>query len=126
MQRAVRMDANVLQASHLLRILTRNGGAALAHETGVLEEGRKADLIVIDLDDPTFTPLVSGNRNQLYSHLAFAAYGRAVRTVVIDGSLVMDDRDLMRIDEERVLREANAAFQRILERAEIGSVETVV
>ena len=60
MQRAVRMDANLLQAAQLLTMATRNGSAALGHDTGVLATGKKADLIVIDMDDPGFTPLVRG------------------------------------------------------------------
>ncbi len=126
MQRAVHMDSNVLQAADLLRMITRNGAAALGHQTGVLAEGYKADVIVIDLDDATFTPLLRGNRSQLYSHLAFASYGRAVSTVIVDGTIVMQDRVLLTVDEERVLREANAAFKRILEQAEIGTVQTAV
>jgi 5-methylthioadenosine/S-adenosylhomocysteine deaminase len=126
MQRAVRMDANVLHAADLLKMVTRNGGAALGHRTGVLAEGSKADVIVIDLHDATFTPLVRGNRNQLYSHLAFASFARAVNTVIIDGSVVMHDRELLTIDEERVLAEANAAFERTIDRAEIGSIQTSI
>jgi 5-methylthioadenosine/S-adenosylhomocysteine deaminase len=126
MQRAVRMDANVLQAGELLRMVTRNGSDALRHETGMLAEGKKADVIVIELDDVGFTPLVPGNRNQLYSHLAFASHGRAVSTVVIDGTLVMQDRQLLTVDEEMILRKANEAFVRILDRAHVGSVQTVV
>jgi 5-methylthioadenosine/S-adenosylhomocysteine deaminase len=124
MQRAVRMDANILQAGDLLRMVTRNGSDALGHETGMLAEGKKADVIVIELDDVGFTPLVPGNRNQLYSHLAFASHGRAVSTVVIDGTLVMQDRQLLTVDEEKILRKANEAFVRILDRAHVGSVQT--
>ncbi len=126
MQRAVRMDANLLQAGDLLRMVTRNGSDALGHETGVLAEGKKADIIVIDLDDVGFTPLLPGNRNQLYSHLAFASHGRAVSTVVIDGTLVMQDRKLLTVDEKNIVRKANEAFVRILDRAHVGSVQTVL
>jgi 5-methylthioadenosine/S-adenosylhomocysteine deaminase len=125
-QRATHMDADLLQASELLPMATRNGSAALGHDTGIVAAGKKADLIVLDVDDPGFTPLVRGNRNQIYSHLAFAAHGRAVRTVMIDGELVMRDRELLRIDEAEVLRQANAAFLRVLDRAGIGGVQTEV
>lgn len=114
LQRAIRMDAEVLGASDLLTMATRNGSMALGHDAGVLAEGKKADLIVIDLDDPSFTPLVRGNRNQLYAHLAFAAQGRAVRTVVIDGAIVMEDRTLLTVDEEEVEAKATEAFVRVL------------
>jgi 5-methylthioadenosine/S-adenosylhomocysteine deaminase len=125
-QRAVHMDADVLNAAQLLTMITRNGARALGHQSGVIAQGAKADLIVLDLDDPGFTPLVAGNRNQLYSHLAFAAHGRAVRTVVIDGSIVLQDGNLLTIDEEMVLRRANRAFVDILDRIGLDSVQTVV
>jgi cytosine/adenosine deaminase-related metal-dependent hydrolase len=54
-QRGVRLDANVLQAGDLLRMVTRNGSDALRHDTGMLAEGKKADVIVIELDDVGFT-----------------------------------------------------------------------
>jgi len=120
-QRAVRMDAELLGAADLLTMATRNGSAALGHDAGVLAEGKKADLIVIDLDDPSFTPLVRGNRDQLYAHLAFAAQGRAVRTVVIDGTVVMDDRTLVLVDEEEIRAKATDAFVRVLEAAGVDA-----
>ncbi|MGZ4148538.1 MAG: amidohydrolase family protein [Actinomycetota bacterium] len=126
MQRAVRMDADLLHAADLLRMATRNGSAALGHDAGMLAEGKKADLILVDLHDPAFTPLIRGNRNQLYSHLAFAATGRAVRTVLIDGVLVMQDRRIVTVDEEEVIAKANEAFVRVLEHAGIGDVQTAV
>jgi 5-methylthioadenosine/S-adenosylhomocysteine deaminase len=120
-QRAVRMDADLLHASDLLEMATRNGSAALGHDTGILAEGKKADVIVIDLDDLGFTPLVPGNRDHLYSHLAFAASGRSVRAVVIDGVPVMEDRELLTVDEDEVMAEANEAFVRVLEKAGVRS-----
>ena len=83
----------------------------------MLAEGKKADVIVIELDDVGFTPLVPGNRNQLYSHLAFASHGRAVSTVVIDGTLVMQDRQLLTVDEERSSgRQTRPSFGSSIER----------
>jgi 5-methylthioadenosine/S-adenosylhomocysteine deaminase len=125
-QRATRMDSDLLHAGDLLRMATRNGSVALGHDAGILSQGKKADLIVLDLHEPGFTPLVRGNRNQLYSHLAFAASGRAVRTVVIDGSPVMEDRRLLTIDEEEVMAKANEAFVRVLQDAGIEGVQTDV
>ena len=73
-------------------------------------------MIVIDLQSPTFTPLIGGNAAQLFSHLVFAANGSCVDTTIIDGKVVMENRQLLTVDEPRILREANAAFLRILDR----------
>ena len=66
-----------------------------------------------------FTPLVKGNRDHLTSHLVFAANGSCVDTTIIDGEVVMEGRKVLTVDEPTVLREANAAFARILERMEV-------
>ncbi len=117
MQRAVRQETDLLQAPDLLRMATRNGGRALGGDVGELAVGKKADVILIDLKDPVFTPLMPENKNQLFSHLAFAATGPTVDTAVIDGRVVMSGREIVTLDEQKVLREANRAFARILERS---------
>jgi len=70
----------------------------------------------VELKSAMFTPLVKGNRDHLTSHLVFAANGSCVDTTIIDGEIVMERRQLLTVDEPTVLREANAAFARILER----------
>jgi 5-methylthioadenosine/S-adenosylhomocysteine deaminase len=63
-----------------------------------------------------FTPLAPGNADQVYSHLVFAANGSAVDTTIVDGQVLMRGRQLQTMDEAAILREANAAFQRVLAR----------
>lgn len=108
--RASRVDAGLQQPGHVLRMATRNGAQALGHETGQLVAGRKADIILIDLQNQFFTPLQPGNKDHLYSHLVFAANGSCVDTTIIDGQVVMRHRQLLTVDEPKVLAEANAAF----------------
>ena len=114
--RAARVDASLQQAPDVLTMATRNGAAALGHETGHLAPGRKADVILVDLKSQMFTPLMPGNKAHLFSHLVFAANGSCVDTPIIDGKIVMEGRQLTTVDEQKVLREANDAFRRILDR----------
>jgi 5-methylthioadenosine/S-adenosylhomocysteine deaminase len=116
MHRAARVDASLQQAPDVLTMATRNGAAALGHETGRLAAGRKADVILIDTRNVMFTPLADENPAQIYSHLVFAANGSAVDTTIIDGKVVMRGREILTIDEATVLREANAGFRRVLAR----------
>jgi 5-methylthioadenosine/S-adenosylhomocysteine deaminase len=116
MHRASRVDASLQQAPDVLRMATRNGADALGHETGRIETGRKADVILVNLESPMFTPLMPGNADHLYSHLVFAANGSCVDTTIIDGRVVMENRRLLTVDEDEVRREANDAFRRILDR----------
>jgi 5-methylthioadenosine/S-adenosylhomocysteine deaminase len=116
MHRAARVDASLQQAPDVLTMATRNGAAALGHETGQLAAGRKADVILVDTRNVMFTPLADNNPAQIYSHLVFAANGSAVDTTIIDGSIVMRGRELKTLDEATILREANAGFRRVLAR----------
>jgi 5-methylthioadenosine/S-adenosylhomocysteine deaminase len=114
--RASRVDASLQQAGDVLRMATRNGADALGHPTGRLEPGRKADVILVDLRSQMFTPLMPANTGHLFSHLVFAANGSCVDTTIIDGKIVMEGRRLTTVDEKKVLREANEAFLRVLDR----------
>jgi len=116
MHRAARVDASLQQAPDVLGMATRNGAAALGHETGQLAAGYKADVSLVDTRNVMFTPLAQGNAEQLYSHLVFAANGSAVDTTIVDGRVLMRGRQLLTLDEQEILRQANAAFQRVLAR----------
>ena len=111
--RAARVDASLQQAPDVLTMATRNGAAALGHETGYLAPGRKADVILVDTRNVMFTPLAPGNADQLYSHLVFAANGSAVDTTIVDGQVLMRGRKLQTMDEATILREANRALTRV-------------
>ena len=111
--RAARVDASLQQAPDVLTMATRNGAAALGHETGYLAQGRKADVILVDTRNVMFTPLAPGNADQLYSHLVFAANGSAVDTTIVDGQVLMRGRTVLTMDEALVLREANRALTRV-------------
>jgi 5-methylthioadenosine/S-adenosylhomocysteine deaminase len=114
--RASRVDASLQQAPDVLRMATRNGSAALGHDTGELSPGKKADVILLDLENQMFTPLMPDNKEHLFSHLVFAANGSCVDTSIIDGRVVMEDRRLTMVDEHEVLAKANEAFRRVLDR----------
>jgi len=75
---------------------------------GSLEVGKKADLIVLDLDQPHLTPLY-----HLPSHLVYAARGGDVVHSIINGRLVMQDRKLLTLDEPAILARANEIAEQI-------------
>jgi 5-methylthioadenosine/S-adenosylhomocysteine deaminase len=116
MHRASRVDASLQQARDVVRMATRNGSDALGHQTGQLAVGRKADLILVDTKNQMFTPLMPENADHLYSHLVFAANGSCVDTTIINGKIVMENRQLTTVDEQKVLSEANEAFRRVVDR----------
>jgi 5-methylthioadenosine/S-adenosylhomocysteine deaminase len=116
MHRAARVDASLQQAPDVVRMATRNGSAALKHDTGELTVGKKADVILVDTRNPMFTPLMPGDKAHIYSHLVFSANGSAVDTTIVDGKVLMEGRQLLTMDEPKILAEANSAFLRTLER----------
>lgn len=65
---------------------------------GILKKGALADIIVADYNPPT--PI---NENNINSHLVFGINGRNVDTTIINGKVIMEDRKLVNIDEERIM-----------------------
>jgi 5-methylthioadenosine/S-adenosylhomocysteine deaminase len=110
------VDPSLQQAPDVVRMATRNGSKALGHETGELTTGKKADVILVDLQNQMFTPLHPESKAHLYSHLVFAANGSAVNTTIIDGQIVYREREFTTIDEPEVLHHANEAFLSVLDR----------
>ncbi|MBI4495786.1 MAG: amidohydrolase [Deltaproteobacteria bacterium] len=107
-----RLDPTVMPAETVLEMATLGGARVLGmeREIGSLEVGKKADLIVLELDRPHLQPLY-----HLPSQLVYAACGADVRDVIIDGRPVMRDRRLLTIQEGEVLKRAREWAERIRE-----------
>lgn len=108
--------ADALPARRVLRMATVDGARALglAEEIGALENGKRADVIVIGLDRLHLTP-----RPDLASTIVYAAEATDVQTVIIDGRIVMRERKLATVNEREVLAEANAQAALLFERARV-------
>lgn len=114
--KATRIDASLMPPKDVLSMATKNSSQALKHNTGSLEAGKKADVILVDLQNEHFIPLVLGENTNIYSHLVFAANGSDVVTSIIDGEIVMEDRKLKKVNQTEVFEKANAAFHSVLKR----------
>jgi 5-methylthioadenosine/S-adenosylhomocysteine deaminase len=101
-----RLDPTVMEAAIVLAMTTRNAARVLGleQEIGSLEVGKRADLIVVDTNQPHLTPMYDP-----VSHLVYAARGSDVVHSVINGRVVMEDRRLLTLDEARVLADARQA-----------------
>ncbi len=95
-----RLDPTVMSAETTLRMATLGGAMLLGAETkiGSLEAGKKADLIVLDMNKPHLTPMYN-----IPSHLVYAARGSDVVHSVINGRVVMQSRKLLTLNEDAVL-----------------------
>lgn len=90
-----------VSAKEGFRIATINGAKALGleKEIGSIEVGKKADLAILDLNTPSLTP-----RNNLIAGLSYSANGSEVDTVIINGRITIENRQLLTMDEKLVYR----------------------
>ncbi|MBN1261587.1 MAG: amidohydrolase [Anaerolineae bacterium] len=108
-------DATVLPVEDALRMATAGGARAvrLERDIGALDVGKKADLILVDSTAPHLYPT-----HNLLRTLVMSATPQDVQDVIVDGVVLMRDRRLTQIDEEKVLRKANEQLIAIARRAE--------
>jgi 5-methylthioadenosine/S-adenosylhomocysteine deaminase len=103
LQKITKMDPRALGAKSVVEMATIEGARALhmEKEIGSLEVGKKADIILISLDEPNAVPIYD-----IYAQLAYALKGSDVETVVIGGRIVMRDRKLLTLNEPEILAKA--------------------
>src|SRR5712671_2448515 len=103
LQKITKMDPRALGAKAVVEMATIEGARALhmEKEIGSLEVGKKADIILIDLDAPNAVPMYD-----VYAQLAYALKGSDVETVIIGGRVVMRDKKLLTLDEPAVIAKA--------------------
>ena len=106
--------AKCVDAADVLRFATEGGAKALCMEgrLGVLAEGALADVIILDLDVPQFIP-----ENDMISGLVYSANGSEVRTVIVNGRILMEEGKLLTIDEKEVYDHCRVIARRISEAA---------
>ena len=110
LQKVDRMNPEVMSATTVLTMATRGGATAigLGDIVGSLEVGKHADLIQVAFDDVHHVPTYD-----VISHLVFVTDEQDVASVVVDGKILMKDRELLTVDTDRVAAEANALAARI-------------
>lgn len=103
LQKITKMDPRALGAKSVVEMATIEGAKALhmEKEIGSLEIGKKADIILIGLDEPNAVPMFD-----VYAQLAYALKGSDVETVVIGGRVVMRDKKLLTLNEPEILAKA--------------------
>ncbi|WP_400163744.1 amidohydrolase [Brevibacillus sp. TJ4] len=110
LHKGVNYDPIAISADEALRMATRYGadGVFQADTLGSLEVGKQADMIVLDSYQAHFQPA-----NNPVGHVVYAANGRDVKDTIVAGRFLMRDRELLTIDEEKAIFEANRVFQQL-------------
>jgi len=110
LQKVDQMDPEVMPANTVLTMATRGGAEAigLGDTIGTLAVGKRADIIQVSFDDVHFVPTYD-----VISHLVYVADEQDVISVVVDGKVLMKDKEILTIDTERVRKEATELAARI-------------
>ena len=104
-------DPTALSAYEVLKMATVNGAKALgiADVAGSLEVGKKADIILIDLNKPHLKPL-----HDIFASIVYSARGSDVDTVIVDGKILMEKRQITTINEVSVIKKAEEKVSHLL------------
>ena len=108
------LNPMVLLPEDVLKMACRGGAAAfgLPDQIGSLEPGKKADIVLVDLDTPMAMPV-----HKVPSALIYNVSTRDVDTVIVDGKLLMQNKHILVVDEKAVLAKARRVCQKLFERA---------
>ena len=105
-QKAWREDPTVMPLNELMDMATVNGAKALDLDCGSIEEGKLADMVLIDIDNYAFTP-----NNNFLANLNYSANSSCVDTVICNGDIVMENRHVN--GEEEILENVRRIYGRL-------------
>lgn len=108
LQKGWRLDPTALPAEETIKVATENGARALNINTGKIEVGKLADIFLVNINTPAFTPF----NNNTASNLVYAANGNNVDTVICDGKVIMENRKVS--GEEEILEKANEMVEKLI------------
>lgn len=112
LQKGINEDPEILNAYEVLKMATINGAKALRMDNviGSIEEGKYADLIIVNMDRVTAKP-----KNNIISQLVYNTKGQDVETTIINGKILMQDYKLKLegIQEEKIYEECEKIIKRI-------------
>ena len=112
LQKALNNDPTILPAKEMIQIATIGGAKALkkSDQIGSVEIGKKADIILIDTNNLEAQPMYDP-----YSHLVYSLSSEQIKDVIINGKIVMRNRQLINIDEKELIEKAKYYQKRIIE-----------
>ncbi len=107
-------DSNVGFAETSKMIFENNSKIAAQYfnkPLGILKEGAYADVIVVD-----YNPLTPINKNNLNGHIMFGLSGRSVETTIINGKVIMKNREIITVDEKKIFDESREVAEKLWEK----------
>jgi len=112
--KAICGDPTVLNARQVMLMATRSGAEALGlgQQTGSIEAGKAADIVIADLTSPHLLPLYD-----VYSHIVYSMKSSDISTVMVNGKVLIENRRHTLLDEEVILANARAWGEKIRQTA---------
>ena len=101
LQKGINENPKLLPAYEILKLATINGAKALNKDDliGSISEGKLADLIMLDLSDVLLQPI-----NDIFSDIVYNAKGTNVITTIVNGKILMDNRELKNLNEDEIIQ----------------------
>ncbi|MHA1302654.1 MAG: amidohydrolase [Candidatus Heimdallarchaeaceae archaeon] len=110
-------DPSIVKAEETFKLATIGGAKALNWQgIGTLEKGSLADIVTINLKKPHLTPITSNE--SVLSHFAYAMNGNDVENVIVDGKLLIKNRDFETVVVENIMEEVQQSTQNLLAQTE--------
>ena len=112
------LDAMAIFPADVLNMACRGGAMAFGQpdSIGSLEIGKKADVVMVDMDTPFAMPV-----HDVYSALVYCLNSGAVDTVIVDGKILMKDKVILVVDEKEILKEARSVCNKLFAKAGVNS-----
>ena len=113
LQKVTNMDAAVLNPKEILKMVMINGAACLGHADGdVIDDGKLADIVMIDVNKPNMQPL-----NTFINNLVYSATKTNVKLTMVDGKVLYEDGKFnIGEDEQYVYKKCNELLHNLLNR----------
>lgn len=106
-------DPSIVPAERVIEMATINGARTLGlqDKIGSIEPGKKADVIIVDTDQPWFAP-----HHDLISQLVYCADGKDTDTVIVGGKVLMENKQFTCADAREIVRKADEMATKVLTR----------
>ncbi|MGO1581347.1 MAG: amidohydrolase family protein, partial [Peptoniphilaceae bacterium] len=109
--KALNKNPESVKAIEILKMVTKNGAEIMGIEAGQIKEGYLADINLFDLNSISFTP-----KNNLISALCYSAKSTDVSDLIVDGKIIMRDREVLNLDEEKIKYKVRELTKKLLNR----------